>query len=218
LTRGAHISLEGIDGSGKTTQAYMLLTWLRCQGYRTKYSAEPTYGRIGSVIRLHIYRMRNTPPEYEALLFAADRVEHYRKFIRPLVERGWIVISDRYLHSSLAYQGAMLRDAGWVGEINKFSRPPDLAILIDVRVEGALQRIKRRRIKFERRELLSKVRREYMQLVECGEMERVDGEKPIDEVAADIREIVARFLRRRHLHARGGNGLTLLERAESVPL
>ena len=84
LARGAHISLEGIDGSGKTTQAYTLLTWLREQGYRAKYSAEPTYGRIGSVIRLHVYRMRNAPPEYEALLFAADRVEHFQKFIRPL--------------------------------------------------------------------------------------------------------------------------------------
>jgi len=195
----------------------MLLTWLRGQGYRAKYSAEPTYGRIGSVIKLHVYRTRNTPPEYEALLFAADRVEHYRKIIRPLVERGWIMISDRYLHSSLAYQGAMLRDTGWVREINKFSRPPDLAILIDVRVEKALQRIKRRKIKFEKRELLSKVQREYMKFVECGEMERVDGEKSIEEVAADIREIVARYLRRKRLPIRR-NRITLLERAESVPL
>lgn len=213
MVRGAHISLEGIDGSGKTTQAYMLLTWLRGQGYRAKYTAEPTYGRIGSVIRLHVYRIRNTPPEYEALLFAADRVEHYQKFIRPLVERGWLMISDRYVHSSLAYQGAMLRNVGWVGEINKYSRPPDLAILIDVRVEKALQRIKRRRVKFEKRELLVKVRREYKKLVECGEMEFVDGEGSIDEVAANIRETVTKFLRRKRLLTRA-----LLERTESVPL
>jgi len=217
MTRGAHISLEGIDGSGKTTQAYMLLTLLRDQGYRAKYSAEPTYGRIGSVIRLHVYRTRNTPPEYEALLFAADRVEHYEKIIRPFIERGGVMISDRYIHSSLAYQGAMMRNVEWVREINKFSSPPDLAILIDVRVEKALQRMRRRRIKFERRELLSRVQREYRRLVESGEMERVDGEKSIEKVAADIKEIVARFLRRKRLLTRR-NRLTLLERAESVPL
>lgn len=213
MTRGAHISLEGIDGSGKTTQAYMLLTWLRDQGYRARYSAEPTYGRIGSVIRLHVYRTRNTPPEYEALLFAADRVEHYEKSIRPLVERGWVMVSDRYLHSSLAYQGAMLRDVEWVREINRFSRTPDLAILIDVRVEKALQRIKRRKIKFEKRELLSKVQREYRRLVECGEMECVDGEGTVEEVAADVREVVMKFFRRKRLLTR-----PLLESAGSIPL
>jgi len=211
LTRGAHISLEGIDGSGKTTQAFMLLSWLRDQGYRAKYSAEPTYGRIGSVIRLHVYRTRNTPPEYEALLFAADRIEHYEKFIRPFVERGWIMVSDRYLHSSLAYQGAMLRDVEWVREINRFSRPPDLAIFIDVQVEKALQRIKRKRIKFERRELLLKVQREYRRLVECGEMECVDGEGAVEEVAADVRDVVMKFLRRKRLLTR-----PLLESAGSI--
>jgi len=213
MDRGAHISLEGIDGSGKTTQAYMLLTWLRGQGYRARYSAEPTYGRIGSVIRLHVYRTRNTPPEYEALLFAADRVEHYKKFIRPLVARGWLMVSDRYLHSSLAYQGVMLRDVEWVREINKFSPPPDLAILIDVRVEKALQRIKRRKIKFEKRELLSKVQREYRRLVECGEMERVDGEGAVEEVAADVRDVVMKFLRRKRLLTK-----PLLESAGSIPI
>jgi len=213
MARGAHISLEGIDGSGKTTQAYMLLTWLRGLGYRARYSAEPTYGRIGSVIRLHVYRTRNTPPEYEALLFAADRVEHYGKFIRPLVARGWIMISDRYLHSSLAYQGVMLRDVEWVREINRFSPPPDLAILIDVQVEKALQRIKRRKIKFEKRELLSKVQREYRRLVECGEMERVDGEGAVEDVAADVRDVVMKFLRRKRLLTK-----PLLESAGSVPL
>jgi len=213
MTRGAHISLEGIDGCGKTTQAYMLLTWLRSQGYRARYSAEPTYGRIGSLIRLHVYRTRNTPPEYEALLFAADRVEHYEKFIRPFVARGWMMVSDRYLHSSLAYQGAMIRDVEWVREINRFARPPDLAILIDVRVEKALQRIKRRKIKFEKRELLSKVQREYKRLAECGEMERVDGEGAVEEVAADVRAVVMKFLRRKRLLSR-----PLLESAGSIPL
>jgi dTMP kinase len=197
-----HISLEGIDGSGKTTQAYLLLNWLRSEGYRAKYTAEPTYGRVGSVIRLHVYRIRNTPTEYEALLFAADRVEHYLKFIKPLLERGWIVLSDRYIHSSIAYQGAVLRDSKWVREINKFSPPPDLAILIDVPVGKALKRIKRRKVKFEKREVLAKVRKEYKRLVDCGEMRHVDGSKSIEQVSADIRRIVVEFLRRKKIPAK----------------
>jgi dTMP kinase len=213
LVRGIHISIEGIDGSGKTTQAQVLLNWLRTNGYRAKYTAEPTYGRIGSVIRLHVYRIRNTPPEYEALLFAADRVEHYQRLIRPLLERGFVVVSDRYIYSSLAYQGAALRDVGWVRDVNKFAPPPDLAVLIDVPVEVALQRKKRRRMRFEKREILLKVSKEYRRLVECGEMECVDGERALEEVSSDLIEIVAAFLRRKRLLARAP-----LQRAESVPL
>ncbi|MGQ9513470.1 MAG: dTMP kinase [Thermoproteota archaeon] len=199
MSPGVHISLEGIDGSGKTTQAYLLLNWLRSQGYRAKYTTEPTYGRIGSVIRLHVYRIRKTPVEYEALLFAADRVEHYLKLIKPLLNRGWVVISDRYLHSSLAYQGAVLKDVRWIREINKFSPPPDLAILIDVPVEKALIRIKRRKVRFEKREVLSKVRREYLRLVERGEVKPVDGMRSIEEISVDIRKIVEKFLRKKGL-------------------
>lgn len=213
MVRGIHISIEGIDGSGKTTQAQVLLNWLRTNGYRAKYTAEPTYGRIGSVIRLHVYRIRNTPPEYEALLFAADRVEHYQRLIRPLLERGFVVVSDRYIYSSLAYQGAALRDVGWVRDVNKFAPPPDLAVLIDVPVEVALQRKKRRRMRFEKREILLKVSKEYRRLVECGEMECVDGERALEEVSSDLIEIVAAFLRRKRLLARAP-----LQRAESVPL
>jgi dTMP kinase len=213
LVRGIHISIEGIDGSGKTTQAQVILNWLRTNGYRAKYTAEPTYGRIGSVIRLHVYRIRNTPPEYEALLFAADRVEHYQRLIRPLLERGFVVVSDRYIHSSLAYQGAALRDVGWVRDVNKFAPPPDLAVLIDVPVEVALQRKKRRRMRFEKREILLKVSKEYRRLVECGEMECVDGERALEEVSSDLIEIVAALLRKKRLLARAP-----LQRAESVPL
>ncbi|MBO3802307.1 MAG: dTMP kinase [Candidatus Brockarchaeota archaeon] len=202
MRRGVHVSLEGIDGTGKTTQAYLLLNWLRSQGYRAKYTAEPTYGRVGSVIRLHVYRIRKTPIEYEALLFAADRVEHYLKFIKPLLERGWIVVSDRYVHSSIAYQGAALGDARWVREINRFAPPPDLAILIDVPVGKALKRIKRRKAKFEKKEILAKVRREYGRLVESGEMKRVDGSGPVERVSCEIRKMVEELLRNKRLVAK----------------
>ena len=193
MPRGFLISLEGIDGSGKTTQARRLVRWLRRRGVRARYTAEPTGSEVGRILKAMAGR-RNVDPRVEAMLFAADRLIHLEKVVKPLLEEGFIVVSDRYLHSSLAYQAASTGDRKWVEELNRYAVKPDLAILLDVAPETGLKRIKRRRSRFERADFLRKVRENYLGYVERGELVRVDAERGVDEVFSDLAEIVESFL------------------------
>ncbi|RLI33277.1 dTMP kinase, partial [Candidatus Bathyarchaeota archaeon] len=137
---GKLIAFEGLDGSGKTTQALLLVEALKARGFKAYYTCEPTYWRVGDLLRLHISRLKRRSPVYEALLFAADRYEHVAREIRPKLRRGYIVVSDRYLHSSLAYQGASGLSLQWIRKINFFAPKPDLVILLDLPAEKALER------------------------------------------------------------------------------
>jgi|YelNatPaOPRAMG01_1025707.scaffolds.fasta_scaffold109589_2 dTMP kinase len=191
--KGVHISFEGIDGSGKTTVSTKLYLKLREKGYPCFYTVEPTFMRVGALIRLHASRIRNTPQYYLALLFAADRVEHYERIIRKKLEKGYYVISDRYVHSSIAYQGGLLNDPEWVRIINNRVPPPDLAIYLDIDPENALKR-KRLSGPFEDASLLEKIRSVYLKLVENGELVMVDARKPLEEVLENVTRIVANRL------------------------
>jgi len=187
--KGAHISFEGIDGSGKTTVSTSLYLKLREKGYPCFYTVEPTFMRVGALIRLHASRIRNAPQYYLALLFAADRVEHYERIIRKRLEKGYYVISDRYVHSSIAYQGGLLNDLEWVRIINNRVPPPDLAIYLDIDPENALRR-KNVSGPFEDISLLEKIRSVYLKLVENGELIMVDADKPLEEVLEEVTKIV----------------------------
>jgi dTMP kinase len=187
--KGFHISFEGIDGSGKTTVSTSFYLKLRENGYQCFYTVEPTFMRVGSLIRLHASRIRNVPQYYLALLFAADRVEHYERIIRKKLEKGFHVISDRYVHSSIAYQGGLLNDLEWVRNINNRIPPPDLAIYLDIDPEKALKR-KRVSGPFEEVPILGKIRSAYLRLVENGEIIMVDADKPLNEVLKDVFNIV----------------------------
>jgi dTMP kinase len=187
--KGVHISFEGIDGSGKTTVSTKLYLKLREKGYPCFYTVEPTFMRVGALIRLHASKIRNTPQYYLALLFAADRVEHYERIIRKKLEKGYYVISDRYIHSSIAYQGGLLNDPEWVRIINNRVPPPDLAIYLDIDPENALKR-KRVSGPFEDASLLEKIRGVYLKLVKNGELVMVDAEKPLEEVLENVIRIV----------------------------
>jgi len=191
--KGVHISFEGIDGSGKTTVSTKLYLKLREKGYPCFYTVEPTFMRVGALIRLHASRIRNTPQYYLALLFAADRVEHYERIIRKKLEKGYYVISDRYVHSSIAYQGGLLNDPEWVRIINNRVPPPDLAIYLDIDPENALKR-KRLSGPFEDASLLEKIRSVYLKLVENGELVMVDAGKPLEEVLENVTRIVVNRL------------------------
>jgi thymidylate kinase len=186
---GAVIAIEGIDGAGKTTQAKRIVRRLRSLGYRAAYTSEPTNTRIGRLIKAELTG-RITNPHKQALLFAADRIDHVYRVIRPLMEKGFIVVCDRYLYSSYAYQGVLTRDIGWVREINKMAPQPSLAILIDVPVDVALQR-KRRLRGFEDAQLLGSVRAAYLRLLEEGLMVMVDGNRDATEVERDLLSIIS---------------------------
>jgi len=190
---GVLIALEGIDGAGKTTLARRLVRWLRDRGFRARYTSEPTGGPLGRLLKAMALR-RGVDPRIEALLFAADRLYHLEKIVKPLLEEGVIVVSDRYLHSSLAYQSVTVGDSRWVEELNRFARRPDLGIYLDVRPSIGLRRIRRRRTRFEREEFLARVRERYLEYVERGELLRIDAEKSIGEVFEDLVKAVSRFL------------------------
>ncbi|MDT7878762.1 MAG: dTMP kinase [Candidatus Caldarchaeales archaeon] len=186
---GAVIAIEGIDGAGKTTQAKRVVRRLKSLGYRAAYTSEPTNTRIGRLIKKELSG-RITNPHKQALLFAADRIDHVFRVIRPLMEKGFIVVCDRYLYSSFAYQGVLTRDVGWVREINRMAPPPSLAILIDVPVAVALKR-KRRFRGFEDAQLLEAVRAAYLTLLEEGLMVSVDGNRDVAEVERDLLSIIS---------------------------
>ena len=131
--RGVFICIEGIDASGKSTQARWLVRNLHRRGFDAIYTTEPSKGEVGSFIRRYVLqRKRRVPAVVEALLFAVDRVDHVESKIEQALESGKIVISDRYVYSSLAYQGAAGLDIGWIKQINRMALPPDLVIYLDV--------------------------------------------------------------------------------------
>jgi len=193
--RGVFICIEGLDASGKTTHARRLVRNLRRRGFDVVYTTEPSLGEIGRFIRKHVLdRKRRVPSVVEALLFAVDRVDHVEKRIKPALEEGKIVVSDRYVYSSLAYQGAAGLDLKWIEEINKLALPPDLAIYIDVPPEVVVKRMKRKKSVMERLETQRRVRDVYMKFVENGKLVPVDGNRRKDEVAKDILATVLDFL------------------------
>jgi len=194
--KGAFICIEGLDASGKTTQARRLVRELRKRGFEALYTTEPSEGEIGKFIRTYILqRKKRVPIAVEALLFAVDRVDHLEHRVKPALQEGKIVVSDRYVYSSLAYQGAAGLDLNWIEEINRSIVVPDLAIYLDVSPEVVVKRMKRKRSVMERLEVQRRVREVYMKFVEDGRLIRVDGDRPKDEVSGDVREIVLDLLK-----------------------
>lgn len=196
--KGTLICIEGLDGSGKTTHARRLVRELQRRGFRVTYTTEPSSGEIGKFIRGHIlHRKRRVPSAVEALLFAVDRVDHLERKVKPALQKGKIVVSDRYVYSSLAYQGATGLDINWIEEINRSAVPPDLAIYISVSPEMSIKRMKRRKKSvMEQLQVQRKVQKVYQKLVKKGRLVSVDGNRSIDEVAKDILTIVLGFLKK----------------------
>lgn len=189
---GLLICIEGLDKSGKTTQSLLLVDALRSRGLEAVYTTEPSAGEIGSFIKRYVLRRKQRiPASVEALLFAADRVDHVEREIKPMLKEGKIVVSDRYIYSSIAYQGAAGLDIEWIKEINKMALEPDLAIYIDVPLDVIMRRLKgRERTVMEHPDIQMKVRDIYAILVKEGELIPVDGNRPIKKVSSQIQRIV----------------------------
>jgi dTMP kinase len=193
--KGAFIVLEGGDGSGKTTQARSLHSALRRMGYKVHSTAEPSRSTVGRLIRRKVLHAPKTSPEVEALLFAADRFLHLESEILPVLADGKIVVCDRYMYASFAYQGAQGIDSRWLREINRFAVKPDLAMYLDVPAETGLSRIRRKKSVLEKLELQRHVRDEYLKLVQGGELALVDSTQPVAEVRENILGLVKPKLR-----------------------
>jgi len=188
---GFFICIEGLDKSGKTTQSTLLVEALCRRGYDAIYTAEPSCRKIGNFIREYILNgKKRISPIVEALLFAADRAEHTENVIKPNLKKGRIVVSDRYLFSSLAYQGAAGLNIDWIREINRAAIKPDLAIYIDVPVDVVFHRCQGKKSIMEYREIQEMVREIYMRMIRDGELILVDGDRPVERIAWDIEMLV----------------------------
>jgi dTMP kinase len=192
--KGAFICLEGLDGSGKTTQAKLLTEKLR-KSHSAVYTAEPSHGKIGTYIRNRcLYGEKRLSTIVEALLFAADRIEHIETEVFPALNEGKLVISDRYVYSSLAYQGAAGLSLDWIEKVNELALKPDLAVFIDVDPKTVMHRLKPKKSVMENMETQQKVRDVYLKFVAKGKLVRLDGNSAKNEVAEALSNLVLKFL------------------------
>jgi dTMP kinase len=183
-----------LDGSGKSTQAKLLAASLR-RSRNVLCTAEPSRGKIGSFIRTrYLFEERRSSIAVEALLFAADRVDHVENEIVPALKEGRLVISDRYLFSSLAYQGAAGLDLNWIMKINQRAIRPDFAIFVDVDPAVVIGRLKRKKSVMEDLATQRKVHAVYQKYVDEGSLFRIDGNRPKKVVAKELLTAVLRFL------------------------
>jgi dTMP kinase len=193
-TKGTFICVEGLDGCGKTTQAKILVKKLK-NSHNALYTAEPSRGKVGTYIRTsYLYNEKRLSSVLEALLFAADRIEHVETAVLPALNKGRLVISDRYVYSSLAYQGAAGLSLEWIEKINEHALAPDLAVFIDVDPEVVMSRLKPHKSVMENLETQQKVREIYLKFVEKGILTRINGNQPKKEVAKDLYAVVTGFL------------------------
>ncbi len=193
MKKGLFVVIEGIDGSGKGTQSGLLHKWMTDEGFEAILTGEPTDSETGRLIREGL-KKGSLDPVTEALLFSADRRGHTKE-IESELAAGKIVVCDRYLGSSLAYQGAHGLDMGWIEEINNFALKPDLLIILDISAEAAIKRVNSRGGKtdyFEKIEFLKRVRNNYLSQP-SGVV--VDASKSVENVQRDIRNVVSRFLK-----------------------
>ncbi len=195
--KGFFICIEGLDKCGKTTQTSHLVKSLRQSGFDAVYTTEPSSGEIGVFIRRYVLQRRQRiSAAVEALLFAADRVDHAEREIKPMLHEGKIIICDRYLYSSMAYQGAAGLDIDWIMNINRLVPIPDLAIYLDVPLEVVSQRCRYEKSVMEQPDIQGRVLEVYMRLIQEGRMIRIDGNRPIEEVSKDILATVLERLKR----------------------
>ena len=223
-TKGIFIAFEGGEGSGKSTQSKLLQKWLEEEGEEVLLSREPGGTEMGKDLRriLLDHSTGEISPRAEALLYAADRAHHVFSKIRPALERGEVVITDRYFDSSIAYQGAgRVLVSGEVARISRWATEslfPTLTILIDQPAEIGLSRIKSKdRLEIEPIDFHERIRQEYLQLT-LLDPERylvIDGRQTIEEIH---HEIIARVgeipgLRRNIRDAQGNRLMKPIRRA-----
>ena len=180
MRQGYFITLEGIDGCGKSTAARLLREHLQAKGLAVTLTREPGAGRLGSKLRHMLLSDNSLQPDArtEALLFAADRAAHVREIIRPALEQGHIVLCDRYTDSTLAYQGGGRGlDEGFLRRLNEFATfdlKPDITFLLELPPALARQRQgqSQDRLEQEDEEFFARIAAMYQRLA-AAEPERI---------------------------------------------
>lgn len=207
---GRLIVLEGLDGAGTTTQVERLAAALRAEGQSVLTTREPSDGPVGVLIRQALTGRLVLPggagplaSETLALLYAADRTDHLRAKVLPALEAGQVVLSDRSVLSSLAYQGASL-PMEWVESINAHAVPADLTLFVGVSIEVAARRRAARggpEELFDAEEKQRRISRQYEAAIRLrGKREhvvRIDGDQTVEAVTAECLAQVRKLLGRK---------------------
>lgn len=191
------IVLEGIDGSGTSTHSRILKSTLEDRGYKVHITQEPSDSDVGRVLRKYL-KDPNVPPSTDALLFAADRTIHYYLEIKKYLDQGYIVISDRYLESSIVYQSVQSEELSieWIETINKFAPNPDVTVLLDIDPKLALQRKTDEELeKFENLEFLNNVRTLYKKRAQKLGYRIISSDNIIELTQQEIQEIIFPLLK-----------------------
>ncbi len=225
---GVFVALEGGEGAGKSTQAQRLARWLEDEGYSTLLTHEPGATAVGQQLRRIVLdpSTGDISGRTEALLYAADKAEHVERVLAPALARGSVVVSDRYVDSTLAYQGAG-RDLA-DGELEKVARwatadlRPHLTVLLDLSPEAGLTRFQERdRIEGESAQFHERVRQAFLRLA-AAQPEHylvVDARRSADEIEALVRErvspLLAQAVRRRREEPHPATGL--VEQQDGTP-
>jgi dTMP kinase len=184
--RGLLIAFEGLDQSGKQTQAELLRDSLRAEGHKVRLLSFPDYGTsIGEEIARALQGERDYGADVMQLLYVANRYERKDEILRWL-EGGLILICDRYRGSSVAYGEAMGLDPAWLADVQKYLPKPDITFLLDIAPETSARRKTSDRDKYERDlQLLARVRDSYLRQSDEGWV-RIDADRDRKAVAADI--------------------------------
>ncbi len=196
MEEGKFVVFEGLDKSGKETQARLLVDHLKSKGLRAVYTEEPNpHNMMGRMIRDWLNRKYEIQSgEAVALLYTADRQEHLKTFILPNLKEGISVVSDRYFYSTIAYQSVLYGvDGKWIRDVNRFARKPDLVIFLDVSPEESVRRT-RANDRHENLDFQKRVREAYMDLAEREGFEIIDGNRGKEEISNEIKKKVSEIL------------------------
>ncbi len=205
MARGIFIVLDGLDGSGKSTIAKMLQEHIHSkEGYNTMLTSEPTDGKYGREIRKMLAEEKNPKENAGKMLelFVNDREEHLKNTIVPFLEGGNgkknAVICDRYYYSTIAFQSTQGLDAQSIIKKNKNFLKPDIAFIMDISPETALQRIEhRKKEKFEELEFMKELRENFLKMRELidDNIKIIDASKSNKDVFEEIKKEVAKLLK-----------------------
>lgn len=206
MTTGLFITFEGGDGSGKSTQVDLLAEWVRSRGRTVVTTREPGGTEVGLALRdIVLHHRGDVDPRAEALMYAADRAQHVGTLVRPALQRGEVVIQDRYLDSSIAYQGAgRILDPDEIRRISMWATGdllPDVTFLLDLPGNVARERLANEnkafdRLENERDDFHERVRQGFLGLAQAepARWHIIDGTESVEAIAQQVREHVGPLL------------------------
>ncbi len=203
MSQGLFVTFEGADGCGKTTQQMLAADYLENKGYEVLITREPGAKGLGEKLREILLNYHGSVSERcESLLFLADRAQHVDNMILPAVEKGQIVLCDRYTDSTVAYQGyGRQQNLVRINKLNDFATnflKPDLTFVFDIDVETSMQRVgkEKDRLESEGKEFHNRVRNGYLEIAkqEPERIKVIDASMSIEEIHEEVKKVIDFYL------------------------